>query len=153
MITGKKELAVAALENGTVIDHIPSDVLFKVVDILGIANLPNHVTIGNNLDSKCMGKKGIIKIADMFFSEEEINRIAVIAPSAKINIIRNFEVQNKYKVVLPEKIVNIVKCNNPKCITNNEPMRTIFHVIDSEHIHLQCHYCGKKVTADEIQLK
>lgn len=153
MITGKKELAVAALENGTVIDHIPSNVLFKVVDILGIANLPNNVTIGNNLESKCMGKKGIVKIADMFFTEEEINRIAVIAPTAKINIIRNFEVVNKYNVALPDEIVNIVKCNNPKCITNNEPMKTIFNVIDRTRIHLQCHYCGKKVTADEIHLK
>lgn len=153
MSTAKKELAVAALENGTVIDHIPSDVLFKVVDILGIANLPNNVTIGNNLESKCMGKKGIIKIADLFFTEEEINRIAVIAPTAKINIIRNFEVVNKYNVVLPDEIVNIVKCNNPKCITNNEPMRTIFNVIDRTDIQLQCHYCGKKVTAEEIQLK
>ena len=153
MSRAKKELAVAALENGTVIDHIPSDVLFKVVDILGIANLPNNVTIGNNLESKCMGKKGIVKIADLFFTEEEINRIAVIAPTAKINIIRNFEVVNKYNVVLPDEIVNIVKCNNPKCITNNEPMRTIFNVINRIDIQLQCHYCGKKVTAEEIQLK
>ena len=87
MNANKKELEVAALENGTVIDHIPSDQLFKVVSLLGLEKLNKSITIGNNLISKKIGKKGIIKIADTFFKEEEINKIALIAPNAKINII------------------------------------------------------------------
>ena len=89
MTSNKKELEVAALENGTVIDHIPADALFKVVELLGLSHLPNSITIGNNLASKKIGKKGIIKIADKFFAEEEINRIAVVAPSVKLNIIHD----------------------------------------------------------------
>lgn len=149
----KKELAVAALRNGTVIDHIPSKSLFKVVDLLGIKNLNNSVTIGFNLDSERMGKKGIIKMADVTFPEETLNRIAVIAPSAIINIIKDYEVVDKHVVTLPDDLYNIVKCNNPKCISNNEPMRTHFHVIDRENIVLRCHHCECAVHQEEITLK
>jgi len=90
-----KELQVKALENGTVIDHIPSDKLFKVVSLLKMDGLKNQITIGNNLSSKQMGTKGIIKVADRYYAEEEVNRIALIAPMAKINIIKNFEVIEK----------------------------------------------------------
>ena len=91
----KKELQVAALENGTVIDHIPSEKLFTVVSLLGLEHMNNNITIGFNLNSKKLGKKGIIKIADKFFCDDEINRIAVVAPNVKLNIIRNYEVVEK----------------------------------------------------------
>lgn len=145
-----KELAVAALKNGTVIDHIPALSLFKVVNLLGISKLDKSVTIGNNLDSHKYGKKGIIKIADVYFPEEVLNRIALIAPNAKINIIQDFEVVEKYTVSLPVDIIGIVKCGNPKCITNNEPMKTHFHVIDHDKIDIKCHYCERTAKHDEI---
>ena len=149
----KEELAVAALKNGTVIDHIPTESLFKVVDLLGIKNLKNSVTIGFNLDSKKCGKKGIIKIADVFFHEDTLNRIALVAPNAKINIIRDYEVVDKHTVSLPDDVYDMVKCSNPKCITNNEPMKTHFHVINKESIVLKCHYCERAVEKDNIILK
>ena len=149
----KEELAVAALKNGTVIDHIPTELLFKVVDLLGIKNLKNSVTIGFNLDSKKCGKKGIIKIADVFFHDDTLNRIALVAPNVKINIIRDYEVVDKHTVSLPDDIYGMVKCSNPKCITNNEPMKTHFHVINKENIILKCHYCERAVGKDNIILK
>ena len=149
----KKELAVAALENGTVIDHIPPHSLFKVVDLLGIANRPNSVTIGNNLSSRRYGKKGIIKIADVFFPEETLSRIALVAPNANINVIRNYEIVDKHRVSLPDEIVDIVKCGNPKCISNNEPMSTRFHVVDRENRVIRCHYCEREVSGDDIIIK
>ena len=149
----KKELAVAALENGTVIDHIPSDSLFKVVDLLGIQSLEENVTIGNNLDSKKYGKKGIIKVANETFPEATLNRIAIAAPNAVINIIKNYEVVEKHNVSLPDDIYGIVKCTNPKCITNNEPMRPHFHVIARENMVLKCHYCARTENKDNITLK
>ncbi|MBE6310632.1 MAG: aspartate carbamoyltransferase regulatory subunit [Bacteroidales bacterium] len=151
--TKKKELAVAALKNGTVIDHIPSDSLFKVVDLLGIKSIDNSVTIGFNLDSKKYGKKGIIKVADVTFPDTTLNRIAIIAPHAVINIIKDYEVVEKHKVTLADNIYGIVKCSNPKCITNNEPMRTHFHVIDHENVVLKCHYCERTEVKDKITLK
>lgn len=149
----RKELQVAALENGTAIDHIPTEELFKVVSLLQLQKIDHRITIGNNLRSRKMGKKGIIKIADKFFREDEINRIALIAPSVSLNIIKDYEVVEKKEITLPDEIVEIVKCNNPKCITNNEPMKTRFHVIDKEKVVLQCHYCELKINKDEIELK
>jgi len=149
----RKELQVAALCNGTAIDHIPSNVVFKVVSLLELEKLDNPITIGNNLESKKMKSKGIIKISDKFFEEEVINKIALIAPNVVLNIIKNYEVVEKKRVVLPQTIKGIMKCNNPKCITNNEPMITRFEVTDSENIELRCHYCNIKIQKDEIILK
>lgn len=150
MDENKQELQVAALENGTVIDHIPSDKLFTVVTLLGLENMESNITIGFNLDSKKLGKKGIIKIADKFFCDEEINRIAVVAPSVKLNIIRDYKVVEKKRVQLSDDLKGIIKCANPKCITNNEPMRTLFHVINKENCVIKCHYCEKEQRREEI---
>lgn len=143
---------MAALENGTAIDHIPTEAVFKVVALLQLQKLDNRITIGNNLKSKKMDSKGIIKVADKFFREDELNRIALVAPNVNLNIIRDFEVAEKKKVVLPDEIVEIMKCNNPKCITNNEPMKTRFHVIDKEKVELQCHYCELKIKKGDVEL-
>lgn len=149
----KRELAVAALRNGTVIDHIPVDSLFKVVGLLGIEKLKSSVTIGYNLDSKKLGKKGILKVADVYFPEDTLNRMALIAPSVNVNLIEDYKVVKKVKVALPDDIVGIVRCNNPKCITNNEPMKTRFHVVDKDKVTLRCHYCEHLIMKDEIELK
>ena len=148
----KKELQVAALENGTAIDHIPPSQLFKVAKLLGLENMNNTITIGNNFHSNKMGCKGVIKISDKFFCDEEINRIAVVAPNVKLNIIRDYEVVEKKEVEMPDELKGIVKCNNPKCISNNEPMQTWFHVIDKEKGLLKCHYCEKEQQKDNIKL-
>ena len=148
----KKELQVAALENGTVIDHIPSDKLFTVVSLLNIKDMDSNVTIGYNLESKKLGQKGIIKIADKFFTDEEINRISVVASNIKLNVIRNYDVVEKKEAIMPDDLKGIVKCNNPKCITNNEPMQTWFHVTDKEKGLLKCHYCEKEQQKDNIKL-
>ncbi|MBD5193030.1 MAG: aspartate carbamoyltransferase regulatory subunit [Paramuribaculum sp.] len=152
MNSDKKALAVAALRNGTVIDHIPSRTLFKAVKILGIEKLDRHVTIGNNLDSKRYGTKGIIKVADIEFPEAVLNRIAIIAPRAKVNIIRDYEVVEKHAIQLPQTLVDLVKCANPKCITNNEPMHTRFEVVESndpDDVTLKCRYCGQTVKSSD----
>lgn len=138
----KKELAVAALKNGTVIDHIPAEALFEVVRLLQLEDSSMQLTIGNNLPSARQGRKGIIKVADTEFPEATINRIALIAPTAKINVIRDYEVVEKHAVELPETLIDVVRCNNPKCITNNEPMASRFEVVNRDPVIIRCHYCG-----------
>ena len=149
----KRELQVAALENGTAIDHIPPSQLFKVAKLLGLENMDNTITIGNNFQSKKMGCKGVIKISNKFFEEDEINRIALIAPKVILNIIRDYEVVEKKTVTLPDELVGLVKCNNPKCITNNEPMPSRFEVIDKEKGTIKCRYCERKINKEEIIIK
>lgn len=148
----KKELAVAALRSGTVIDRIPADVLFKVVKLLGLHETDRAVTIGFNLPSASLGKKGIIKIADTRFSSSLLNRIAVIAPTAVINIIEDYEVVDKHQVCLPDEIVGIVRCPNAKCITRNEPMKSRFSVLSTEPTVLKCRYCEHEVEGGNIEL-
>ena len=148
----KEELQVVALKNGTVIDHIPTDKLFTVVSLLGLKNSESNITIGNNLTSKKLGKKGLIKVADRFFTDEEISRLSVVAPNVKLNIIHNYEVVEKKQVIMPDVVKGIVICNNPKCITNNEPMTTIFHVISKENGTLKCHYCEKELNKEAVKL-
>ena len=149
----KKELLVAALENGTAIDHIPPEQLFKVASLLELDKMNNPITIGNNLISKKMERKGVIKVADKFFAEDEINRIALVAPNIILNIIRDYEVVEKKPINLPDKIVGIVKCNNPQCISNNEPMLSRFDVIDRANGTLKCQYCERKINKDNILIK
>ena len=148
----KKERLVAAIENGTVIDHIPSEKTYEVANILGLQNLDTVVTRGYNSLSKKIGRKGIIKIENNFFTDEEISRLSVVAPNVVLNIIRNYEVVEKKKVETPDELRGIVKCNNPKCVTNNEPMDTIFTVTDKEAGTIRCHYCDKEQNISEVQL-
>ncbi len=150
MDENRQAMQVAALKNGTVIDHIPSEALFTVVSLLKLQKMKNNITIGFNLQSKKLGSKGIIKIADKYFCDDEISRIAVVAPRAVLNIIKDYSVAEKKIIVLPDRLKGIVKCANPQCITNNEPMHTLFHVIDKESCIIKCHYCEKEQTRKEI---
>jgi len=145
-----KQLLVSAIKEGTVIDHVPASALFKVVSILNLDKLDTMISIGNSLGSKKLGKKGIIKLSKVFFKDSDINKIALVAPCAKLNIIRDYEVVEKRVVAIPDEIVGIVKCVNPKCITNNEKVDTRFNVVSKSEVRLKCHYCEKITDQDNI---
>ncbi|MBN1652059.1 MAG: aspartate carbamoyltransferase regulatory subunit [Bacteroidales bacterium] len=146
------ELKVSALENGTVIDHIPSRKLFTAIKILKLDTSSNPVYFGTNMNSKKYGSKGIIKISDRFFGREEINKIALVAPTATLIEIKNYKVVSKYSVETPEEVQSFVKCFNPKCITNYQAVPTKFKVLSDESgtIKLRCHYCEKTTTQDTM---
>ena len=148
----RQELIVSALDHGTVIDHIPCDRLFEVINLLHLEQMTNKVTIGYNLKSNKMGTKSIIKIADKFFTNEELNQLSVVAPNVTLAIIRDYEVVEKRPVALPDELKSIVRCNNPKCITNNEPMPTLFHVVDKEKGKIRCHYCNHEQDIKQVKL-
>ena len=138
-----KILEVSALKDGTVIDHIPADSLFKVINILKLDKIENTITFGTNLLSKKLGRKAIIKLSGVFFKNNDINRIALVAPEAKLNIIPDFDVVEKKVVEIPDEIIGIVRCVNPVCVTNHEKITTRYKVIDKKTIKLRCHYCEK----------
>ena len=147
----RKELVVSALENGTVLDHIPAENVYKALDILNLKGVESQITLGINLASKIYGKKGIIKIADKFFEDEELNKLALIAPKATVNVIRGFQVIEKKKLVMPKEIIGIAKCKNPKCVTNHQPVKTKFKTIDNGNdISLLCCYCEKITDSKHI---
>jgi aspartate carbamoyltransferase regulatory subunit len=139
----QRHLNVTAIENGTVIDHIPANNVFKVLHILNLENTANQLLFGDNLESVKHGKKGIIKVSNTFFDTNEINKIALVAPTASIIEIRNYEVVSKKQVEVPDQINSIVKCFNPNCITNIETVPRQFKVVDKKEMKLLCHYCEK----------
>ena len=149
----KSELKIKAIENGTVIDHITANKALHILKILGLPNKDTHnVTVAMNLPSGEIVRKDIVKIENRELDHEELNQIALIAPKATINIIRDFKPIKKDKIVLPEKITSIIKCTNPKCITNyeNEPITPIFNVVNNNPPVVRCHYCEKLIKTEDI---
>jgi len=144
----RRELVISKIERGTVIDHINAGKALLVLKILNIGvGSRDTVTLAMNVSSKKMGRKDIVKVANKFIGEEELNRIALIAPKATINLIENYEVKRKFKVRLPEFIEGILRCPNPNCITNSrEHVNPKFHVtIRDDVVTARCHYCGRVI--------
>lgn len=149
----KSELKIKAIENGTVIDHITANKSLHILKILGLPDdETQNVTIAMNVSSNEIGRKDILKVENRELDHEELNQIALIAPKATINIIRNYETIKKDKINLPDKITSIIKCTNPKCITNykNEPITPIFNVINKYPPVVRCHYCEKLIKTEDI---
>lgn len=147
----KKELKITAIKDGTVIDHIPSGSTFKVADILNLKDTPNVITVATNLQSKLSGKKGIIKVAEKTLTEDEVNKIAVVAQDATVNIIKDYGVKKKIKVEVPKEFYKIIRCSNPACITNNEDVPTKFKVLKNKPLKVKCHYCERCMERSECE--
>jgi len=147
-----KQMKVDAIKNGTVIDHIPAGKVLQVVDILNIKS-SDVMMIGMNLHSNKVGKKDILKIENHFLSQEEVNSIALIAPSATLTIIKNFEIIRKTKAEIPKFIENLITCPNPKCITNSENIKSKFYVFKEKSLSVRCYYCEKKYPVEEVEIK
>lgn len=151
-MTKDKKLLVSAIKDGTVIDHIHAGNALKIIRLLNLAEHKKVVTVGLNLPSKSMGYKDIIKVADRELNEDEAGHIAILAPEASINIIKDYEITKKFNINIPEKIDYVMVCPNPKCITNNERMETSFYVKPNhKQINLQCKYCEKTFKQEDIK--
>ena len=145
------ERKIGTINDGVVIDHIVSGKANEIARILNLNSLVEFVVIANNLESKKTGKKDLIKIENKELSQEELNKIALISKDSTINIIRNSSVFKKYKVEVPDVVENILVCNNPNCISNNEKISSKFYCLDKSKVTLKCHYCEKK--QNEIKIK
>jgi len=147
------ELIVRKIKNGTVIDHITAGNAINVLRILGIKGSENiTIAVVMNVKSKKLGKKDIVKIENRELTPEEVNIIALIAPHATINIIKDYKVVAKHKVKVPERVIGLIKCSNPNCITRQtrEPVTSVFKVVSREPLILKCEYCGRYITSNEI---
>lgn len=151
-MTEKTELKVKSIKNGTVIDHIKQN---RASDILSMLNLPDDETtimVAINVESSHMGKKDIIKIESRELSEEEVDKLALLAPQASVNIIRDYEIVNKYYLQLTDEITDVVSCSNPNCISNsNEPIQQKFYLQNKEPVILRCHYCERTMDYEDIE--
>lgn len=144
MLNVDKEVRVSKIKDGTVIDHINAGYALDVVKILGITGHERQVmTIAINVPSKRIHVKDLVKIEGRVLNKQDVNRIALVAPRATINIVKDYKVVEKLEVKLPSTIEEIVKCINPTCISNaGEPINSKFYVESEEPLMLKCHYCG-----------
>lgn len=151
-MTKDKKLLVAAIKDGTVIDHINSGHALKIIRLLNLASYSKLVTVGLNLPSKESGLKDLIKVANLELTPEEMSRVAIFAPNATINIIKDYTVSKKFKAEIPEVIEYVIVCPNPKCITNHEDINTKFHIeCDKGKTKFSCNYCEKKYEESDIK--
>jgi aspartate carbamoyltransferase regulatory subunit len=146
------ELYIKKIRDGTVIDHITAGYALDVLSILRIDRKTSQVvSVAMNVESKKFGKKDIVKVEGKELKPEEVDKIALIAPKATINIIRDYKVVSKKKVELPAMIQGILKCNNPSCISNaREPVDALFHVQRIDPLKIACHYCGRVMERDDV---
>ncbi|MGQ0552335.1 MAG: aspartate carbamoyltransferase regulatory subunit [Planctomycetota bacterium] len=147
----EKAIKVAALREGTVIDHLVAGSALKVLTVLGI-RFDGAVTVGLNFDSRKAGRKDIIKIERREVTPEEVARIALISPRASFSIIRDFKVVRKFTPTLPEQIDNLVRCPNPSCISTATPAPTRFTVLRVDPVRMRCYYCERSLKKEEIEL-
>uniref|UniRef100_A0A7C2V9J7 Aspartate carbamoyltransferase regulatory chain n=1 Tax=Ignisphaera aggregans TaxID=334771 RepID=A0A7C2V9J7_9CREN len=146
-------LVVPKILEGTVIDHIPAGKALEILRVLNVSGQEGwRLAILMNVESKKLGKKDIIKIEKKKLTPDEVSFIALIAPTATINIIENFIVVEKIKVKVPDVVEGVIKCPNPTCISNkdHEPVKPRFRTISENPLQLQCEYCSVIVTRDEI---
>jgi aspartate carbamoyltransferase regulatory subunit len=146
-------LVVSKIRDGTVIDHIPAGKALDIINVLGIAGKEGlRIAILMNVESKKLGKKDIIKVEGRRLSPEDVSAIALIAPTATINIIEDFAVIEKYKVAVPNVVIDVLACPNPTCISNkkSEVLKTRFRLVSREPLKLQCEYCGTIILGDEV---
>ncbi|MFP3019140.1 MAG: aspartate carbamoyltransferase regulatory subunit [Arsenophonus sp.] len=138
------KLQVEAISCGTVIDHIPAQMGFKLLSLFKLTKTDQRITIGLNLPSKHLGKKDLIKIENTFLTHEQANELAMYAPNATVNCIKNYKVKKKLLITLPEQIDVVLICPNSNCITHNEPISSSFNVKQQHNeVILTCKYCEK----------
>lgn len=155
-----RELQIRAIKNGIVIDHIPSEKVFAIVEILKLKEYNERITVATNMPSSSLGKKGIIKIEEKILEEKELNNISLLASNVTINIIEDYKVIEKTKLEKLDKIIGLMKCDNQKCISNQENIETKFIRVEDESENnleekdkYKCFYCEKVILEDEIQIQ
>lgn len=149
-MTKENQLQVEAIKNGSVIDHIPAKVGIKILKLFNMHKTNQPVTVGLNLPSSALGAKDLIKIENIFISEDQANQLALYAPNATVNQIENYKVVKKLTLSLPKKINAIFACPNSNCITHNEPVDSSFRILaKNDDVQLKCKYC-EKVFSREI---
>lgn len=151
-VSEASQLLVRRIKDGTVIDHIEAGKALLVLQALAIAGKEgNVITVALNVPSSKHNKKDIIKVENRFLETNETNKLALIAPRATINIIRDYKLVEKRKIQLPDSIAGIFKCPNLKCITNSgEDIHSVIDVIDKEKLVLKCRYCARTISVDEL---
>ena len=153
ILVQESELIVRRIREGTVIDHINEGKGLQVLNALGIDGKDGSViTIALNVPSGKFNRKDIIKVENKFLKDDDTNKLAVIAPTSTVNIIKNYKLVEKRRVSLPNEIDRIFRCSNPECISNStEHIESIMDVIDKSGLVLKCRYCSRILDVNKLK--
>jgi aspartate carbamoyltransferase regulatory subunit len=149
----QEELKVSKIRNGTVIDHIRAGMAPMVLKILGVEHGFSEIVImAMNVRSHTMGFKDIVKLENQFIPDELVKKIAIVAPQATVNTIKDFKLAQKREVELPKELFGILRCLNRNCITNSfERVQSHFTVESREPLCLRCHYCESLIESESVE--
>ena len=146
------ELKVKPIKNGTVIDHIKQNRALNILSMLNLPDAETSIMVAINVESPDMQHKDIIKIEGRELSQEEVDKLVLLAPKATLNIIRDYEIVRKSQLQLNDEITGVVECSNQNCITNtNEPIENKFKVVSKEPLLLKCHFCERDMDYEDIE--
>ncbi|MFC1753383.1 aspartate carbamoyltransferase regulatory subunit [Thermoproteota archaeon] len=153
-MTEERPYKVFKIKEGVAIDHIPAGKALRVVSVLGLDRDLGEgiITLGMNLESKKMEKKDVVKIENKKLTKDDLNKIALIGPRASVNIIHDGHVVEKVDIEIPDEFHNLVKCPNPKCITRNDDLDTLFFTKARDPLRLKCHYCERVFDREDVDL-
>jgi len=152
-----KKLKITSIQNGTVIDHLPSKFIFKIAQILNLPDSNNTIIVAGNLTSQKMKRKGMIKIEGKFLTKKELEKISLLSNMATVNIIKNDKSWKKFTLSLPLNLNNLAICSNANCITNQKK-----EIVDSKMSlgkrkngkkYYRCFYCEKVIEIDDLKIK
>ncbi len=146
-------LKIERIKNGTVIDHLPAGTSLTILKVLGIKkDYRNTVSVAMNVKSKTLGMKDVVKVEDRVLRDDETDKLALIAPAATVNIVRDYKVVKKSKVAVPKEIIGVLKCGNPSCITSKrEPVTPVFNIEKESPIAVRCKFCERVMSAEQIE--
>ena len=151
LVADHRAIQVSALPRGTVIDHLRNGTGLRVLKMLGLLT-DGAVAIGLNLDSSKLAQKDLIKIENRELTQEEVNKIALLSPEATLSIIRDFQVVEKIRPKLTDEMTDVIRCQNPSCISNQEEIKSRFHRVAEEPLRVRCYFCERASGGDEIEL-
>ena len=131
---------IDTIKNGYVIDHIKAGNAIKIYNMLGLDKLDCQVALITNAKSNKTKTKDIIKIGSLI--DINLDKVAFINPDVTVNVVKNEKIIEKKKLEIPKRLVNVCKCNNPRCITSSERnLDQIFNLVDKENKVYRCYYC------------
>ena len=148
----KTERTISMINDGTVIDHLDPTTVFEIVSLLNLDDCHDQITIGINMKSNKIGRKGMIKIENHYLSKKDVDKISLFSPHATISLIKDYEIKEKFQVEIPKCIENVLKCNNPNCITNIEGERTSFSLYREEPLELRCKFCERHLLKKDLEV-
>ncbi len=130
------------LTDGTVIDHLPVGTAARALELLGLPR-EGPITVGINIPSPSQGRKDIVRVEGLFLEKPELDRLALLGKHLTVTIVHEGTISEKTVLDVPERLIGILTCRNPTCVTNAEEVQTVFFKQEGYPYRFKCEYCER----------